>query len=294
MKSVFRILVVGCTFAALLGCQASNSVQAGPDSPYSYSPDHLLTFAIANQKPAEFTAAMTDSERVRRLFAYPKVATNPMGTFLATHAMASSPYVVDKYLNAEEVTYGQKMPGIDDMLVLGVGIGGVGGAALAGAAIASGTNAGADLRERSSSALCFIDSTVTPDAGEALTQCQDTISGHMKSVLNATQAEAGKVSRAISGSIVVDGVSLKVVLYVIKKNSAYAAGFAPKDIGGYKAHIFKVEFFPQSWTDKPKGHALVEQLAEALAKDKPRNLFYRLSAAHDVRNRGGLEPIGVY
>lgn len=294
MKTALRILVIGGTLAALLGCQANLGVQAGPDSPYTYVPNQLSTYAIANQAPAEFPDAMSSTERVRRMFAFPRVSTNPMGTFLATHAMASSQLVVDKYLNGEIVTYGQKMPGIDDMLVLGIGMGGAGGAALVGASIASATNPGSDMRERSSAMLCFIDATVTPVAGDALTQCHETMSSHMKSALSATQAEAGKILRVQSGSIVVDGVTLKEVLYVAKINSGYATGFAPKDLGGFKAHIFRIEFFPQAYADKLKGHALVEDLAGALAKDKPQNLFYRLSSAHDARTHAGLEPIGIY
>ena len=240
MNSAFRFSCIAAIYAALYGCQADLGVRASPDSEYTYNPDQLATFAIANQAPAVFPASMNSTERVRRLFAYPRVSVTPMGQFLATHAMSSSPIVVDKYLNGGEVTYGQKMPGVDDMLVLGVGLGGAGGAALVGAALASSGTPGADIRERSSSALCFIDAGKTPAAGDALIQCQDLVVGHMVKSLNAKLTPGDDTMRIITGSIPVSGVQLKEVIYVIKINAGYATGFAPKDLGGYKAHILNI------------------------------------------------------
>lgn len=293
MKAVSVFFVVGAAFAALSGCSVTGT-SAGPDSPYSYSNDPKLTFAYSNKAPAEFPPGMSDSEKVRRLFGYPLVAVQPMGTFLATHAMASSQFEVDGFLSGKKVTYGPKGPSVDDFISLGLGAGGIAGAAIAGTAIASAQASGADIRERSSSALCYVDAVKTPSVGDALIQCQNSVEAHMIGVLSGTRRDAGKVMRQISGSVMVNGVQTPEVLYLLKINAAYTTGFAPKDIGGYQAHIFKIEFFPQSWTDKISGTVLAEDLAKALAKDKPVNVFYRVSAAHDYRNRSGLEPIGVY
>jgi hypothetical protein len=297
VKKLHRFILISSIHAALQGCAYDNSLKAAPDSDYTYSPDELTTFAFANNAPGEFPDSMSSSERVRRLFGYPLVSVTPMGQFLATHAMSSSKLVVNRYISGEGVTYGPKPPGLDDMLVLGAGvggIGGIGGVALAATAIASSNTPGADLRERSSSVLCFIDAQKTPAAGDALIQCQDLAGSHIKAALNAKDIAKSSKSRVIQGSIPSGGIEPVEVIYLLMKNSWYSTGFAPKDLGGYKAHIFKLEFFPQSFYGETKGHATVEELAGALSKNKPVNIFYRVSAAHDARRRAGLEPLGVY
>lgn len=100
--------------------------------------------------------------------------------------------------------------------------------------------------------------------------------------------------RVVSGSIATAGKSNPEVVYVMKRNSWYAPGYAPKDMGGFAAHIFKISFFTKGYIDNEAGHALVEDLAVALAKNKPKNLVYRISASDDYRIRAGLEGIGIY
>jgi hypothetical protein len=294
MKDLLRFILAISILATLQGCTIDNSIKAGPDSDYTYSPDQVTTFAFANSAPAEFPGSMSGSERVRRLFGYPLVTVTPMGGFLSTHAMTSSKEVVDRYINGEVVSYGPKPPGLDDMLVLGVGIGGAAGAALAATAIASSNTPGSDLRERSSSALCYIDSLKTPGAGDALIQCQELVGNHMRAALSVKVVARTSRIRSFRGSIETGGIEQKEVIYLQSINCWYSTGFAPKDIGGYKAHIFKLELLPQSFIEKEKGHARVEDLVRVLSKDKPANIFYRVSAAHDARTRAGLEPFGVY
>lgn len=292
-SALFKLLPL-VAVVALAGCSVNKGTRAAPDSIYTYATDRLYTFAIANQAPAVFPATMSSAEKVRRLFGYPQVSAQPMGTFLATHAMASSQFAVDNYLNGKIVTYGPAGPSVDTVVGVGLGVGGLAGAAIASPAVASSQAAGADLRERSSSALCFIDQAKTPDVGAALIECQGQIEAHMLRVLKGSLRPAGEVFRQIKGSITVEGVELPEVLLVVNRNAVYAQGYAPQDLGGFKAHIFKIEFFPSGWTDKTPGTALAEDLAAALVQGKPANIFYRVSAAHDWRNRGGLEPIGIY
>lgn len=293
MNTSQRIILIGAALIGISGCTINNTIPAGPGGEFSYSPDQLTTFAIANQSPAEFTSGMDSNERVRHVFGYPLVASNPMGSFLATHAMASSNEVVDMYLKKETVTYGPKPPGIDDMVALGAGIGGTAGAALAGVSIAAADKPGSDMRERSA-LLCFVDSAKVPLAGEALIGCQNQVAEHLKSALGASLAGSFNEPRVFTGSILIAGRATPEVLFVMKNNSWYSTGFAPKDMGGFAAHIFKISFFTKGYIDKETGHALVEDLAVALAKNKPKNLVYRISASDDYRTRAGLEGIGIY
>lgn len=295
MNTSQRMLLIGAALIGLSGCTINNSITAGPGGEFSYSPDPtgVTTFAIANSKPAEFPDVMDSNERVRHVFGYPLVSVNPMGQFLATHAMASTRGVVDQYLNQQTVTYGLKPPSIDDMVALGAGIGGAGGAALAGLSIASADKPGSDMRERSA-VLCFVDSAKVPSAGDALIQCQNQVAEHLKMALGASVAGSFDDPRVFTGSIMVSGRAAPERVLVMKRNSWYATGFAPKDKGGFAAHIFKISFFTAGYIDKISGHALVEDLAKALAKNKPQNLVYRISASDDYRTRAGLEGLGLY
>lgn len=295
MNTSQRILLIGAALIGISGCTINNSIPAGAGGEFSYSPDftRVSTFAIANSKPAVFPAGMDSNERVRHVFGYPLVSVNPMGQFLATHAMTSTRGVVDQYLNKQTVTYGQKTPGVDDMVALGAGIGGAGGAALAGLSIAAANKPGSDMRERSA-LLCFVDSAKVPAAGEALIGCQNQVAEHLKSALGASLAGSFNEPRVFTGSILIAGRATPEVLFVMKNNSWYSTGFAPKDMGGFAAHIFKISFFTKGYIDKETGHALVEDLAVALAKNKPKNLVYRISASDDYRTRAGLEGIGIY
>ena len=86
----------------------------------------------------------------------------------------------------------------------------------------------------------------------------------------------------------VDG---RTALITDRYRAQYAPGYAPVELGGFKAHTFRIEMI--IWPD-PKSSYKVEDLAQLLGKTKPDSLVYLLSAKGDPREREGLEPIGVF
>jgi len=297
MKMLCKISILGASallLTTLAGCTIDNTVPAAEGSEFSYSPGTLTTIALANRKPAEFPDSMSESEKIRHLFGYPLVSATPMGQFTASRAMTSGPESVQAYLNQMPTAKPPSGLRAEDMVTAGAGLGGLGIALLGGSAMTGGSGVGFDMREHTA-VLCFVDSTKTPSAGDALLQCQDQLSEHLISALNATkQRTAGEGPLIYTGTIEVGGKKVPEVLYVSKRNSWYSAGFAPVDLGGYPAHIFKINFFTKGYIEEAEGYALVEDLAAALRKDKPANLKYRISARDDYRVRTGLEGLPVY
>lgn len=300
-RKVAAVLISGCFIAGCVSHKPSTSTTIE----FETSPNS--TFAFSNKKSQVFPEDVSVGEKARLLFGYPTVKDLPMG-FFGIPGMKNSPDWMSELNLAEGWTEHKSGSGgrsirAEDGLVAGAnlarsGLGGAGaGFAVAGLLLGGSSDPDLDARQVQSSAICFIplSDVTTPQA--AVDKCGAMVMSNFTAALAAPAHQNQEVALFVSGTLKAGVSADKVTLAVIKDLPAvpaayYSKGLAPQEIGGYPSHIAHVRI--GVGVDRKSNDLTIERLAEAIVKDKPKNVAYMFrSGALDAR-RKGLEPLGYF
>ncbi|EPJ7982406.1 hypothetical protein L4Z68_001413 [Pseudomonas aeruginosa] len=283
------ILVVAGTL--LSGC--ATAPREGGDDKIHFKVAESSIVAVANAKPVDLPAELSDTDRARYLHGYPTVEQFPLGNLPIAAFERTDERFLKKYL----VTGPDKTPfsrfNADTGIAVGSSVGGAAGGALGLLSMIGPSDAQLDFRQGMSSALCYLPIAEAKSADDAIEKCALAVRGHFKSALsNSVEVNNPGTNFLIKGDINVSGETKKAYLFVFKGGAYYAKGYAPTNIGGYEAHIAYIAV--GNFTPNPDNLVTVEDVVQAIKVGKPSNMAFLFSPGMDGRKRIGVNQIGVY
>ena len=257
---------------------------------YSYYEPLGGTVKFANTQPLDLNGLNTDTEKARAVLGFPSMKDWPPMTFTAAMPRSAGKVEAERIRNSK---YGQPSNGQSEGVADGAITAGLAdaapGAALGAVAVLNTDTSGFhDARITLSHILCFKPAEQLSKE-DALKACWDDYDQNVTTAFELIEPRSDSFWRhSYRIKVPVDG---RTALITDRYRAQYAPGYAPVEMGGFKAHTFRIEMI--IWPD-PKSSYKVEDLAQLLGKTKPDSLVYLLSAKGDPREREGLEPIGVF
>ncbi|MEX6504424.1 hypothetical protein [Pseudomonas zhanjiangensis] len=238
------------------------------------------TLFYANKQSQDLSLHKDQTAMVMALHGYPSLQAMPQGHFTVAAANGASAEHAEMYRNMPPATtvatamqYGKSISG--NLADLAVGQGGMSTLALAGA-LAGPDNSQKDPRYSFSSILCF--KTVEGyDADRAIRACWDDIENSITAL--PQYREPVEITRTWNVFLKVPtpkGEEGRVQALLQRSQAEYVKGFAPKQLGGYPAHIFSVQVSFRTPKDETT-RTTPEQLSKVLASKKPTNLVYLIT-----------------
>lgn len=291
MSKLLRICSLAITGALLGGCVSAPRTVGDDQVQFKETP--TSTFALANKAPVSLPAGADQSERARLLYGFPVVHYFEMGYLQQMMLEKSDDQALGFYTNkGSGYSAGSNFKKADGV-GLGLAIGGAAGGALAVTSALAGNAVDYDVRQMSSSALCFIPLAEAPSAQASVDKCSQIVLEHLKSALANSKVDNRPAQSFVVTGAPIPGDEQKLTMVgVFKSGAYYAKGFAPAELGGYEAHVAYVQLLnlPVLEANAPT----IEEVVTALKQGKPANVAYMFSAGHDARKRKGLDPLGLF
>ena len=256
---------------------------------YSYYEPLGGTVRYANTQPQDLSGLQDDTQKALAVLGFPSMKDWPAMTFTTDMPRNAGEVQAAKIRNGK---YGDPAPGesvgaADAAISAGLGDAAPGAALGAAAILSSDTSGFHDARITFSHVLCF-KPTEKLSKEDALKSCWDDYHMNISTALDQYEPRNDsfwkhsyriKVAENGMASLITD-----------RYRAQYSPGYAPVELGGFKAHTFRIEMVV--WN--PRGSYTVEDFVRLLGATKPDSLVYLISAKADPRDREGVEPIGVF
>lgn len=260
-----------------------------------YQPSYGTLF-YANKKIQDLSLYKDQTSMVMALHGYPSLQAVPQGHFTKAAADGASAEYAEMYRSmpptktlATEEPHGNYISG--NLADLAVGQGSMPALMLAGA-LAGPDNSRKDPRYSFSSILCFKPEE-GHDADSAIRACWDDIENSITSL--PQYREPAEITRTWNVFLKVPtpkGENGRVQALLQRSQAEYVKGFAPRELGGYSAHIFSVQISLRTPKDD-KTRSTPEQLRKLLATNKPANLVYLITESPEWNFTGRGAPLGL-
>lgn len=291
MSKLLYIPIVAVVGALLSAC--ANSPREGGDDKIHFKVAQQSIIAVANAKPVDLPAELSDTDRARYLHGYPTVQAYPLGTLSTAAFELNDERALNQWLGSGPAISSGSRFNADTGIAVGASVGGAAGGALAAMSMFGPSDAKLDFRQMRSSALCYLPIAEANSPDDAIEKCAHSVRGHFKSSLaNSVEINTPGTNVLIKGDIKVAGQTKAAYLQVFKNGAYYAKGYAPANIGGYEAHIAYIAV--GNFTPNPDNLVTVEDVVQALKVGKPSNMAFIFSPGMDGRKRMGVNQVGVY
>ncbi len=291
MSKLLYMPIVAVVGALLSAC--ASGPREGGDDKIHFKVQQQSIIAVANAKPVDLPAELSDTDRARYLHGYPTVEQFPLGNLPTSAFEVSGEILVNKFLATGRANSGSGRFNADTGIAVGTSIGGAAGGAIGLLSMIGPSDAQLDFRQMRSSALCYIPIAEANSPDDAIEKCALAVRGHFKSTLaNSVETNSPGTNYLIKGEMKAGSESKTAYLFVFKNGAYYAKGYAPANIGGYEAHIAYIAV--GNFTPKPDNLVTVEDVVQALKVGKPANMAFIFSPGMDGRKRMGVNQVGVY
>lgn len=258
------------------------------------------TMRYANQSPLVL-AEGNETTRVLALFGMPDFKSVKPGDFSNFKFTTSDPGLTQAYIS-QAIAKKPQVSGptntdfaavsVNALSTTGLSAGAVG--ATGSALMVLGTDTSPDPRTTYGAAICYRPISEQPDIKRAYLDCVGQVVEDVKRALGPdVKIVESNVLFNITGTVNDPAAGKQPVTVLVGRVYSHAAqGFAPSDMGGFKANIFSIQV--KRVGDLASSKATVEELGQALRSAKRPTIAYRLNASEDFRSRKNAEPVGVY